>query len=93
MHCMFPSTKDPGHCKLKCIKNQYVCPFCSAKDAGILVMNEVGVDPGIDHLLAVQCFDEVREHGGRVRHFISFKTSEISKQLSMLSKIVRFHHF
>lgn len=29
-------------------------------------MNEVGVDPGIDHLLAVECFDEIREHGAKV---------------------------
>ena len=38
------------------------------KDAGITVVNEVGVDPGIDHMLAMQVFDEVKEHGGKVRH-------------------------
>ena len=36
------------------------------KDAGITVVNEVGVDPGIDHMLAMQVFDEVKEHGGKV---------------------------
>ena len=29
-------------------------------------MNEVGVDPGIDHLLAMECFDDVKDHGGKV---------------------------
>ena len=39
---------------------------CRAINAGITVMNEVGVDPGIDHLLAVECFDEARDHGAKV---------------------------
>ena len=38
-----------------------------ASEAGITIVNEVGLDPGIDHMLAVQCFDEVREKGGKVR--------------------------
>ncbi len=37
-----------------------------ARDAGITVVNEVGVDPGIDHLLAMQCFDEIHTGGGKV---------------------------
>lgn len=39
----------------------------AAKDAGITIMNESGLDPGIDHMLAMECFDRVREHGGKVR--------------------------
>ena len=39
----------------------------SAEEAGITIMNEVGVDPGIDHMLAIQCFENVEEHGGKVR--------------------------
>ena len=31
----------------------------AAYDAGITVVNEVGLDPGIDHLLALECFNEV----------------------------------
>ena len=30
------------------------------------IVNEVGVDPGIDHMLAMQCFDEVKKAGGKV---------------------------
>jgi Saccharopine dehydrogenase and related proteins len=35
-------------------------------------LNEVGLDPGIDHLLAMECFDEVHQAGGKVESFISF---------------------
>jgi len=38
----------------------------AAKEAGITVVNEVGLDPGIDHLLAMECFDEIHSHGGKV---------------------------
>jgi len=37
-----------------------------AKAAGIVVMNEIGLDPGIDHLYAVKIIDEVHEKGGKV---------------------------
>ena len=36
------------------------------------VVPEVGLDPGIDHLLAMQCFEEVHASGGSVDSFISF---------------------
>jgi len=35
-------------------------------------LNEVGLDPGIDHLLAMECFDEVHQAGGKVESFVSF---------------------
>jgi len=38
----------------------------SAKDAGITVMNEIGLDPGIDHLYAVKTIEEVHKEGGKV---------------------------
>ncbi|KAK0651408.1 saccharopine dehydrogenase [Cercophora newfieldiana] len=37
----------------------------AARDAGITVLNEVGVDPGVDHLYAVKTIGEVHERGGR----------------------------
>ena len=43
----------------------------AAKEAGILVMNEVGVDPGMDHMSAMKVIDEVRDQGGRVTAFSS----------------------
>lgn len=44
----------------------------AAVDANITVMNEVGLDPGIDHLLAMECFDEVRRKGGKLLSFVSY---------------------
>ena len=39
------------------------------KEAGIVVLNEVGVDPGVDHLYAVKTIGEVHEWGGKVCGF------------------------
>ncbi|CAG0879956.1 unnamed protein product [Cyprideis torosa] len=44
----------------------------AAKEAGIAVLNEIGFDPGIDHLLAMDCIDEVHENGGKILSFISW---------------------
>lgn len=43
-----------------------------AKAAGITVMNEIGVDPGVDHLSAVITIDEVHKAGGKILSFKSF---------------------
>ncbi|GCE98078.1 saccharopine dehydrogenase [Zygosaccharomyces mellis] len=42
------------------------------KKAGIVVMNEIGLDPGIDHLYAVKTIDEVHRVGGKIKSFLSF---------------------
>ncbi|XP_039751118.1 alpha-aminoadipic semialdehyde synthase, mitochondrial [Pararge aegeria] len=44
----------------------------AAKDAGITLLNEVGLDPGIDHLLALECIHDVQNHGGRIDSFVSY---------------------
>uniref|UniRef100_S4RUI0 Saccharopine dehydrogenase-like C-terminal domain-containing protein n=1 Tax=Petromyzon marinus TaxID=7757 RepID=S4RUI0_PETMA len=44
----------------------------SAQNAGITVVNEVGLDPGIDHMLAMKCFDQAREMDGQVESYVSF---------------------
>ena len=36
------------------------------------IVNEVGVDPGIDHMLAMQIFDDVKEAGGTINSYISY---------------------
>lgn len=43
-----------------------------AKKAGVVLMNEIGVDPGIDHLSAMQVLDKIREKGGKMLLFESF---------------------
>ena len=44
----------------------------AAKDAGITVMNEIGLDPGIDHLYAIKTIDEVHHKGGKITSFLSY---------------------
>ena len=42
------------------------------KKAGITVMNEIGLDPGLDHLYAVKTIDEVHKAGGKLKSFLSY---------------------
>lgn len=44
----------------------------SAKNAGITILNEVGLDPGIDHLLALEMIKDIHEKGGAIESFISY---------------------
>jgi saccharopine dehydrogenase-like NADP-dependent oxidoreductase len=43
-----------------------------AKDAGVLLLNECGLDPGIDHMSAMRIIHQVEENGGKI---ISFKST------------------
>lgn len=42
-----------------------------ARKKGILLLNEIGVDPGIDHMSAMEVIERIREMGGRLRSFES----------------------
>jgi len=43
-----------------------------AKDAGVLLLNEIGVDPGIDHMSAMRIIHEIQGKGGEITRFESF---------------------
>lgn len=43
-----------------------------AKRAGVLILNEVGLDPGIDHMEAMRIIHEVEEKGGEITSFVSY---------------------
>jgi saccharopine dehydrogenase-like NADP-dependent oxidoreductase len=43
-----------------------------ACDQKVLVLNEIGLDPGIDHLSATQILDRIRSKGGQMNSFESF---------------------
>jgi saccharopine dehydrogenase-like NADP-dependent oxidoreductase len=43
-----------------------------AKAKGLIFMNEIGVDPGIDHMSAMQVIDRIRDKGGEIILFESF---------------------
>lgn len=62
--------------KVNVVTTSYVSPAIweldfSAKEAGIVVLNEVGVDPGMDHLYAIKTIGEVHAKGGKVLSFRS----------------------
>lgn len=44
----------------------------SVKDKGLVFMNEIGLDPGVDHMSAMQVIDRVRDKGGKIILFESF---------------------
>ncbi len=43
----------------------------AAKEAGIIFLNELGLDPGIDHMSAMRIIDHVHGKGGKVDEFYS----------------------
>ncbi len=43
-----------------------------AKNKGLIFMNEIGVDPGLDHMSAMKVIDDIREKGGQIMLFESF---------------------
>lgn len=43
-----------------------------AKNAGILILNECGLDPGIDHMSAMRVIHKIEKNGGKI---LSFKSS------------------
>lgn len=44
----------------------------AAKENGVLLLNEIGLDPGIDHMSAMQIIDDIKEKGGELTSFKSF---------------------
>ncbi|CAM1508400.1 Fc.00g052480.m01.CDS01 [Cosmosporella sp. VM-42] len=59
------------------VTTSYVSPAMmeldqQAKDAGITVMNEIGLDPGLDHLYAVKTIAETHAAGGKILSFLSY---------------------
>jgi saccharopine dehydrogenase-like NADP-dependent oxidoreductase len=43
----------------------------AARDAGVLFLNEMGLDPGLDHMTAMKVIDYVHLKGGKVEEFYS----------------------
>ncbi|MEA1904752.1 MAG: saccharopine dehydrogenase C-terminal domain-containing protein, partial [Candidatus Hadarchaeota archaeon] len=44
----------------------------AAQAAGVILLNEIGVDPGIDHMSAMRVIDEIKESGGKLIGFSSW---------------------
>ena len=63
MHVMV--AKDCIALKKDLVTASYVSPAISdldtdAKEAGVLLLNEMGLDPGIDHMSAMQVIDKIK---------------------------------
>ena len=43
-----------------------------AVEKGVLLLNEIGLDPGIDHMSAKKVIDEIHADGGKIHTFKSF---------------------
>ncbi len=43
-----------------------------AKKKGVILLNEIGLDPGIDHMSAMQIIDDVHARGGEMKAFYSY---------------------
>ena len=41
-------------------------------DKGLVFMNEIGLDPGVDHMSAMQVIDRIKDQGGKMIMFESF---------------------
>jgi saccharopine dehydrogenase (NADP+, L-glutamate forming) len=59
------------------VTTSYVKPEMQALDAeakqkGLLFLNELGLDPGIDHMSAMRIIDHIHAKGGKVEEFYSF---------------------
>lgn len=63
--------------KVNMVTTSYVSPEMQALDseakaAGIVILNEIGEDPGIDHMGAMQMINLIRSEGGVLKSFASY---------------------
>jgi saccharopine dehydrogenase (NAD+, L-glutamate forming) len=51
-----------------------------AKKKGLVFMNEIGLDPGVDHMSAIQVIDSIKDKGGKMLLFESFTGGLVAPQ-------------
>ena len=54
------------------VKEEMQALDAEAEKKGIILLNELGVDPGIDHMTAMQVIDRVHAEGGEITTFQSY---------------------
>ena len=69
--------KDCVHLKKHLVTASYVSKEMKSLDEdvkakGLIFMNEIGLDPGLDHMSAMQVIDKIRDRGGKMVLFESF---------------------
>lgn len=75
MHIMV--AKDCVRLKKNLVTASYVSDEIKELDSeatanGVLLLNEIGLDPGIDHMSAMHIIDTIKEKGGELTSFKSF---------------------
>lgn len=79
---LVPATLLPLVCRLAVearrpvVSTSYASPEVraldeSARRAGVLLLNEMGFDPGIDHMAAMRTIRSIRSGGGKITRFMS----------------------
>lgn len=76
-HLHFEVAKDCIQFKKHMVTASYISEAMqsldkAAKENNLVFMNEIGLDPGIDHMSAMKIIDEIREKGGKMLLFESF---------------------
>ena len=69
--------KDAIDCGVHIITPSYVTDEIksldqAAKSKGVVILNEMGLDPGIDHMSAKKIIDEITDKGGKLTGFESY---------------------
>jgi saccharopine dehydrogenase-like NADP-dependent oxidoreductase len=54
------------------VSDEMISLDADAKAAGILLLNEIGLDPGIDHMSAKRIIDDVHQREGQILAFSSY---------------------
>lgn len=76
-HLHFEVAKDCITYKKHMVTASYISPAMQGLDElvkqnNLIFMNEIGLDPGIDHMSAMKVIDEIRDQGGKITLFESF---------------------
>ncbi|XP_054419890.1 alpha-aminoadipic semialdehyde synthase, mitochondrial isoform X3 [Pteronotus mesoamericanus] len=63
--------------KVNMVTASYITPALkelekSVEDAGITLIGELGLDPGLDHMLAMETIDKAKEVGATIESYISY---------------------
>ena len=84
-HLHFPIALQCIQLKKNLVTASYTSPeiealHSQAKEAGALILMEMGLDPGIDHMSAKQEIDKIQDQGGHITSFKSFTGGLISPE-------------
>ncbi len=76
-HLHLPVAQECVHQKKNLVTASYISKEMQeldqdAKRNGILILNECGLDPGLDHMSAMKIIEEIKSEGGEITSFKSY---------------------